>query len=128
MGKFEESKFYKALQDFFINNNKDTFLEMLSEFYNRTEGIIIKNEIQDELIKELRELCLENNNKHGVNLMNNSENTDDNESNSNIIQLKDKNNNILFKVSGDGKILFIRDSGDGTLKAIRVTNGKITIT
>ena len=128
MGKFEESKFYKALQDFFINNNKDTFLEMLSEFYNRTEGIIIKNEIQDELIKELRELCLENNNKHGVNLMNNSENTDDNESNSNIIQLKDKNNNILFKVSGDGKILFIRDSGDGTLKAIRVTNGKINIT
>ena len=128
MGKFEESKFYKALQDFFINNNKDTFLQMLSEFYNRTEGIIIKNEIQDELIKELRELCLENNNKHGINLMNNSENTDDNESNSNIIQIKDKNNNILFKVSGDGKILFMRDSGDGTLKAIRVTNGKINIT
>ena len=97
MSKFDESNFYKALQDFFINNNKETFLQMLSEFYNRTEGIIIKNEIQDELIKELRELCLEN-------------------------------NNILFKVSGDGKILFMRDSGDGTLKAIRVTNGKITIT
>ena len=128
MGKFEESNFYKALQDFFINNNKETFLQMLSEFYNRTEGIINKNEIQDELIKELRELCLENNNKHGVNLMNNSENTDDNESSSDIIQIKDKNNNILFKVSGDGKILFIRDSGDGTLKAIRVTNGKINIT
>ena len=128
MSRFEESKFYKSLQDFFINNNKETFLQMLSEFYNRTEGIIIKNEIQDELIKELRELCLENNNKHGVNLMNNSENTDDNESSSDIIQIKDKNNNILFKVSGDGKILFIRDSGDGTLKAIRVTNGKINIT
>ena len=128
MSKFDESNFYKALQDFFINNNKETFLQMLSEFYNRTEGIIIKNEIQDELIKELRELCLENNNKHGVNLMNNSENTDDNESSSDIIQLKDKNNNILFKVSGDGKILFMRDSGDGTLKAIRVTNGKINIT
>ena len=128
MSKFDESNFYKALQDFFINNNKETFLQMLSEFYNRTEGIIIKNEIQDELIKELRELCLENNNKHGVNLMNNSENTDDNESSSDIIQIKDKNNNILFKVSGDGKILFIRDSGDGTLKAIRVTNGKINIT
>ena len=128
MGKFEESNFYKSLQDFFINNNKETFLQMLSEFYNRTEGIIIKNEIQDELIKELRELCLENNNKHEVNLMNNSENTDDNESSSDIIQIKDKNNNILFKVSGDGKILFIRDSGDGTLKAIRVTNGKINIT
>ena len=125
---FTESNFYKALQDFFINNNKETFLQMLSEFYNRTEGIIIKNEIQDELIKELRELCLENNNKHGVDLMNNNENTDDNESSSDIIQIKDTNNNILFKVSGDGKILFIRDSGDGTLKAIRVTNGKITIT
>ena len=128
MSKFDESNFYKALQDFFINNNKETFLQMLSEFYNRTEGIINKNEIQDELIKELRELCLENNNKHGVNLMNNSENTDDNESTSDIIQIKDKNNNILFKVSGDGKILFMRDSGDGTLKTIRVTNGKITIT
>ena len=128
MGKFDESNFYKALQDFFINNNKETFLQMLSEFYNRTEGIIIKNEIQDELIKELRELCLENINKHGINIMNNSENTDDNESSSDIIQIKDKNNNILFKVSGDGKILFIRDSGDGTLKAIRVTNGKINIT
>ena len=128
MSKFDESNFYKALQDFFINNNKETFLQMLSEFYNRTEGIIIKNEIQDELIKELRELCLENINKHGINIMNNSENTDDNESSSDIIQIKDKNNNILFKVSCDGKILFMRDSGDGTLKAIRVTNGKITIT
>ena len=128
MSKFDESNFYKALQDFFINNNKETFLQMLSEFYNRNEGITIKNEIQYELIKELRELCLEYNNKHGVNLMNNSENTDDNESSSDIIQIKDKNNNILFKVSDDGKILFIRDSGDGTLKAIRVTNGKINIT
>ena len=128
MSKFDESNFYKALQDFFINNNKETFLQMLSEFYNRTEGIINKNEIQDELIKELRELCLENNNKHGVNLMNNSENTDDNESSSDIIQIKDKNNNILFKVSGDGKILFMTDSGDGTLKVIRVTNRKTTIT
>ena len=63
MSKFDESNFYKALQDFFINNNKDTFLEMLSEFYNRTEGIIIKNEIQDDLIKELRELYLEFNEK-----------------------------------------------------------------
>lgn len=128
MGKFEESNFYKSLQDFFINNNKDTFLQFLAEFYNRTESIIIKNEIQDELIKELRELCLENNNKHGVNLMNNSENTDDNESSSDIIQIKDKNNDILFKVSGDGKSIFMRDSGDGTLKTIRVTNGKMTIT
>ena len=55
---FTESNFYKALQDFFINNNKDTFLQMLSEFYNRTENIIKKDEIQDELIKELRELYI----------------------------------------------------------------------
>ena len=55
---FTESNFYKALQDFFIDNNKDTFLQMLSEFYNRTEGIIEKNETQDELINELRELYI----------------------------------------------------------------------
>ena len=63
MIEFTESNFYKALQDFFINNNKDTFLEMLSEFYNRTEGIIDKNNIQDDLIKELRELYIEFNEK-----------------------------------------------------------------
>ena len=55
---FTESNFYKALQDFFINNNKDTFLEMLGEFYNRTEEIINKNILQDEIIKELRELYI----------------------------------------------------------------------
>ena len=56
---FTESNFYKALQDFFINNyNKEAFLEMLGEFYNRTEHIIDKNNIQDELIKELRELFI----------------------------------------------------------------------
>ena len=61
---FTESNFYKALQDFFINNyDKDAFLEMLAEFYNRTEGIIDKNNIQDDLIKELRELYLEFNEK-----------------------------------------------------------------
>ena len=59
MVEFKESKFYKLLQDFFINNDKETFLQMLAEFYNRTEGIINKNEIQDDLIKELRELYLE---------------------------------------------------------------------
>ena len=63
MSRFEESNFYKALQDFFINNNKNTFLEMLSEFFNITEGIIDKNNIQDDLIKELRELYLEFNEK-----------------------------------------------------------------
>ena len=55
---FTESNFYKALQDFFINNNKDTFLQMLGEFYNRTENIINKNVEQDEIIKELRELFI----------------------------------------------------------------------
>ena len=59
MSKFEESNFYKALQDFFINADKKTFLQFLAEFYNRTEGIIDKNNIQDELIKELRDLYLE---------------------------------------------------------------------
>ena len=63
MNKFEESNFYKALQDFFINADKKTFLQFLAEFYNRTEGIIDKNNIQDDLIKELRELYLEFNEK-----------------------------------------------------------------
>ena len=63
MSKFEESNFYKALQDFFINADKKTFLQFLAEFYNRTGDIIDKNNIQDELIKELRELYLEFNEK-----------------------------------------------------------------
>ena len=63
MSKFEESNFYKALQDFLINADKKTFLQFLAEFYNRTEGIIDKNNIQDDLIKELRELYLEFNEK-----------------------------------------------------------------
>ena len=58
MVEFKESKFYKLLQDFFINNDKETFIQFLAEFYNRTEGIIIKNDTQDELIKELREMFL----------------------------------------------------------------------
>ena len=63
MSKFEESNFYKALQDFFINADKKTFLQFLAEFYNRTEGIIDKNNIQDDLIKDSRELYLEFNEK-----------------------------------------------------------------
>ena len=63
MSKFEESNFYKALQDFFINADKKTFIQFLAEFYNRTEGIIDKNNIQDDLIKELRDLYLEFNEK-----------------------------------------------------------------
>ena len=53
---FNESLFYKTLQDFFINNNKETFLQLLAEFYNRTEDVITEQNIQSELIKELREL------------------------------------------------------------------------
>ena len=63
MIEFNESNFYKALQDFFINNDKETFLQFLAEFYNRTEGIIDKNKNQDEIIKELRELYVEFNEK-----------------------------------------------------------------
>ena len=56
---FTESNVYKAWQDLFINiNDKDTFLEVLAEFYNRTECIIDKNKIQDDLLKELRELYI----------------------------------------------------------------------
>ena len=58
MLEFKESKFYKLLQDFFINNDKETFIQFLAEFYNRTEGIIDKNNIQDEIIKELREMYI----------------------------------------------------------------------
>ena len=59
MLEFKESKFYKLLQDFSLNNDKETFLQLLAEFYNRTEGIIIKNNVQDEIIKELRETFLQ---------------------------------------------------------------------
>ena len=58
MNEFKESKFYKLLQDFFINNDKETFIQFLAEFYNRTEGIIDKNNIQDDLIKELRNMYI----------------------------------------------------------------------
>lgn len=56
MIKFEESDFYKLIQDFFVNNDKKTFIQFLGEFYNRTQGIIDKNIVQDDLIKELLEL------------------------------------------------------------------------
>ena len=58
MIEFNESKFYKLLQDFFINNDKETFIQFLAEFYNKTESIIIKNGVQDEIIKELREMYI----------------------------------------------------------------------
>ena len=58
MDKFENTEFYKLLQDFFINNDKETFTRFLAEFYNKTNGIINKNIIQDELIKELKEMFI----------------------------------------------------------------------
>ena len=58
MNEFKESKFYKLLQDFFINNDKETFIQFLAEFYNRKEGIIDKNNIEDDLIKELRNMYI----------------------------------------------------------------------
>ena len=66
MIEFTESNFYKALQDFFVKNDKETFLQFLAEFYNRTESIIEKNDIQDDLIKELRDMYIEFNEK-GIN-------------------------------------------------------------
>ena len=66
MNEFKESKFYKLLQDFFINNDKETFIQFLAEFYNRTEGIIDKNGTQDEIIKELREMYIKFN-EEGIN-------------------------------------------------------------
>ena len=58
MIKFEESDFYKLIQDFFVNNDKKTFIQFLGEFYNRTQGIIDKNEMQDDILKELYELYI----------------------------------------------------------------------
>ena len=115
---FTESNFYKALQDFFVNNNKETFLEMLGEFYNRTQLIIDKNESQDDIIKELRELYITLNEK---NIDNNivKEKVNYFLENSNKIQkiylelshkanitkindLEGQINNLVFGASGDG--------------------------
>ena len=53
MVNYMDSEFYRLLQDFFITKDKNTFIEFLGEFYNRTEEIINKNETQDEIIKIL---------------------------------------------------------------------------
>ena len=58
MIKFEESDSYKLIQDFFVNNDKKTFIQFLGEFYNSTQGIIDKNEMQDDILKELYELYI----------------------------------------------------------------------
>ena len=56
MNNYVDSEFYRLIQDFFITRDKNTFIEFLGEFYNRTEEIINKNETQDEIIKELYDL------------------------------------------------------------------------
>lgn len=45
-----------------------------------------------------------------------------------VLIVKDKDDNIIFKINGDGKTLFMTDSGDGSLRALRVTNGNLVIT
>ena len=118
MSKFEESDFYKALQDFFVNNNKETFLEMLAEFYNKTEAIIEKNVSQDDIIKELRELYITLNEKNiDNNIVKDKVNYFLENSNkiqkiylelshkANITKINDLQgqiNNLVFGASGDG--------------------------
>ncbi len=54
MSNFQESNFYKTLQDFFINSNKETFVQFLAEFYNsinlhHKDVDYIKNHQQEQL-------------------------------------------------------------------------------
>ena len=49
MIEFTESNFYKALQDFFINNNKDTFLEIEKIIINLDNAVI--KEVDGNIIK-----------------------------------------------------------------------------
>jgi hypothetical protein len=50
-----------------------------------------------------------------------------NTTNPDILSIKDVNGNFLFKISGDGKTIFMIDSGDGTLKSLSITNGAVTV-
>lgn len=59
MIKFQESNFYKSLQDFFINSNKETFVQFLAEFYNtinlqHKDIDYIKNHQQEQLEKYVK--------------------------------------------------------------------------
>ena len=112
MSKFEESNFYKALQDFFINADKKTFLQFLAEFYNRTEGIIDKDNIQDDLIKELRELYLEFNEK-GIdeNIVREKVNY--------FLENSARINDILSEIDN---ILYLKESDTGYLNSEKIQN------
>lgn len=55
---FENSNFYKNIQDFFVKNDKNTYLEILAELYNRTEKIYTKSEIETEMLNELKKMFL----------------------------------------------------------------------
>lgn len=135
MIEFKESKFYKLLQDFFINNDKETFIQFLAEFYNRTEGIIIKNDGQDEIIKELREMFIKFN-EEGIDdnivrekvnyFIENSEKIQDiitkliiNVNNienvtsqvNNITHGKDYSNNSIYPIYDEPIISFVVDDG-----------------
>lgn len=129
---FTESNFYKALQDFFINNNKDTFLQMLGEFYNRTENIINKNLEQDEIIKELRELYLLINEK-GIDdrIVKNKVNyfLENNEKIKNIYyQLKSKaNNSKISELQGQIDNLVLSAAGDGNNPEVVQARGNYRI-
>ena len=112
MVEFTESNFYKSLQDFFINNNKETFLEMLGEFYNRTEGIINKNVTQDELIKELRELYI-NLNEEGI---------DENIVREKVNYFLENSGKITEILSEIDNILYLKESDPGYFNSEKIQN------
>ena len=112
MIEFTESNFYKSLQDFFINNNKETFLQMLSEFYNRTEGIINKNDTQDDLIKELREMYLKFN----------EEGIDENIVREKVNYFLENSNRIMDIISEIDNILYLKESDTGYLNSEKIQN------
>ena len=112
MIEFKESKFYKLLQDFFINNNKETFLQMLSEFYNRTEGIINKNDTQDDLIKELREMYLKFN----------EEGIDENIVREKVNYFLENSNRIMDIISEIDNIIYLKESDVGYKNSEKIQN------
>ena len=112
MLEFKESKFYKLLQDFFINNDKETFLQMLAEFYNRTEGIIIKNDTQDEIIKELREMYLKFN----------EEGIDENIVREKVNYFLENSARIMDILSDIDNILYLKESDVGYVNSEKIQN------
>ena len=129
MVEFKESKFYKLLQDFFINNDKETFTQFLAEFYNRTEGIIDKNIIQDEIIKELREMYIKFN-EEGIdeNIVREKVNyfVENNEKIQDIIAKLIKNTNNIKNISSQlDNILYLAENFG--IKAIEGFDNSILI-